>query len=290
MTSNMTKTKKTRKKRSPRYEQRIVLFIDFLGFKEIVERTRDDRPFLAHLVKAMDRVGQIGRDNKEFSKSQRITQFSDCIVVSYNVNECSAVFWLLNEVAFCVIDLVERGFLLRGALTVGDLLHTRTHIVGPAMVAAYELESKVAKFPRILIDLGVLAVARRARSELHSPDEEAEYVKGFMTKDMDARYYFDYVSWTSVVEVTGGNDELYPDYLEKVGALQHDNPGVAEKYLWLHDQYVKAIDLIATLPADNPYRLSNPENVTLIEGLPKHDALAKKARKLVTARPSHPPT
>lgn len=67
-----------------------MLFIDFLGFKEIVSRTTSDQPFLARLVEAMDCVGQIGRDNKEFSKSQRITQLSDCIVVSYHVDEESA--------------------------------------------------------------------------------------------------------------------------------------------------------------------------------------------------------
>ena len=99
------------------------------------------------LVSAMDRVGKIADDDGIFHKSQRITQFSDCIVVSYRVDEESAVFWLLTEIAFCVIDLVERGFLLRGALTVGDMLHTAKHVVGPAMVEAYELESKVAKFP-----------------------------------------------------------------------------------------------------------------------------------------------
>ncbi|MDH6235043.1 hypothetical protein M2281_005665 [Mesorhizobium soli] len=50
-----------------------MLFIDFLGFKEIVDRTANDRPYLAQLVAAMDRVGEIGHDDKEFSKSQRVT-------------------------------------------------------------------------------------------------------------------------------------------------------------------------------------------------------------------------
>src|SRR3954471_23000381 len=50
-------------------------------------------------------------------KSQQVTQFSDSIVVSYRVDEEAAIFRLLSEVAFCVIDLVERGFLLRGAIT-----------------------------------------------------------------------------------------------------------------------------------------------------------------------------
>lgn len=234
----------------------------------------------------MDRIGAIGQDDEEFSKSQRITQFSDCIVVSFHVDERSGVFWLLNDVAFCVIDLLERGFLLRGALTVGDLLHTGKHIVGPAMVAAYEMESKDAKYPRVLIDPSVLAVAQKARSELHSPEQEADYIKTFMTQDEDGKYYFDYVSWNSVVAVTGGDNDLYPEYLEKVGrlveaGLGHDIPSVAKKYLWLHDRYVKAIDLIVGLPAKHPYRIESPELCMVIESLPKHTSLAKKVRTLV---------
>lgn len=286
MAAKASNTKKMRKRRLLRYEQRVVLFIDFLGFKEIVERTTNDNSLLENLVAAMDRIGAIGLGDEEFAKSQRITQFSDCIVVSFHVDERSGVFWLLNEIAFCVIDLLERGFLLRGALTVGDLLHTGKHIVGPAMVAAYEMESKVAKYPRVLIDPSVLAVARKARSELHSPEEEADYVKGFMTQDEDEKYYFDYVSWNSVVAITGGDNDLYPEYLEKLGGLvevglKHDIPRVVEKYLWLHDRYVNAIDLIAELPANHSYRIENPELCMAIESLPKHTSLAKKARTLV---------
>lgn len=286
MAAKASNTKKMRKRRLLRYEQRVVLFIDFLGFKEIIERTKNDNSLLENLVAAMDRIGAIGLGDEEFSKSQRITQFSDCIVVSFHVDERSGVFWLLNEIAFCVIDLLERGFLLRGALTVGDLLHTGKHIVGPAMVAAYEMESKVAKYPRVLIDPSVLDVARKARSELHSPEQEANYVKSFMTQDEDGKYYFDYVSWNSVVAVTGGDNDLYPEYLEKVSrlvevGLKHHIPGVVEKYLWLHDRYVKAIDLIAKLKVRDPYRIENPEFCMAIESLPKHNSLAKKARSLV---------
>ncbi|MGO7078393.1 hypothetical protein ACCT03_31970 [Rhizobium johnstonii] len=187
-----------------------ILFVDFLGFKAHVNRTVSDLEFLGKLVRAMDRIGKIGEDDRKFQKSQRVTQFSDCVVVSYLVDEESAVFWLVNEIAYCVIDLAERGFLVRGALMVGTLLHTKQHIVGPAMVKTYELESQVAKYPRILIDKQVLTVAAKARNEMHSGKEEANYVKDFMTDDDNGSFYFDYVSWNSVVHIAGGNNDGYP--------------------------------------------------------------------------------
>jgi hypothetical protein len=270
------------------YERRLTLFIDFLGFKEHVQDTVSDPSVLRRLVSAMDRVGEIARDDRAFNKSQQITQFSDCIVVSYRVEEESAVFWLLNEIAFCVIDLVELGFLLRGALTVGCLLHTAKHLVGPALVDAYELESKVAKFPRILIEEKVLDVAKRAHREGHTKREEEDYVKTFMTKDTDGRYYFDYVSWTSVVATTGGDNNGYPAYLQKVGdiirsGLRHSNPKVLEKYLWLHQQYVAAIQMFEQLPPGNAYRQENPTVCNEIEDLPRLTEIALVAQQSVDA-------
>jgi hypothetical protein len=91
-----------------------------------------------------------------------------------------------------------------------------------------------------------------------------------MTKDHDDRYYFDYVSWKSVVAVAGGADRLYPGYLRKVGGLietglKHHNTGVVEKYLWLYGQYIKAISLVEQLPADHGYRTENPDHCIAIE-------------------------
>ncbi|MBD3833021.1 MAG: hypothetical protein IE910_06710 [Brevundimonas sp.] len=273
---------------APKYEQRLTLFIDFLGFKEHVARTEEDPTYLSRVICAMDRIAAIGRDDKAFHKSQVVTQFSDCVVVSYGVDEESGVFWLLNEIAFCVVDLVEEGFLVRGAVTVGDLFHTKSHVVGPAMIEAYLLESKVAKFPRVLIEEKVLEVAKAARRDGHSVDEELDYVRSYMTTDDDGRDYLNYVSWNSVVAVTGGDNDLYPAYLEKISelveaGLNHQSVRVLPCYLWLHTQYLEARDGIANLPKDHPYRLQDPEICDNVASLPRLDALAAQAKTRVDA-------
>ncbi len=273
-------------KKTVRYQQRITLFVDFLGFKAHVNRTISDPEFLAKLVRAMDRIGEIGEDDNKFRKSQRVTQFSDCVVVSYLVEEESAVFWLLCEIAFCVIDLAERGFLVRGALTVGSLHHTKKHVVGPAMVHAYELESQVAKYPRILIDKEVLKVAAKAKSETHSGKEEAKFVKDFMTEDDDGLFYYDYVSWNSVVRVAGGNNDNYPFYLQRIadiikGGLRSNNPGVLEKYLWLHSKYIAELNRIKCLPSDHRYFVANPGFHEFVRGMDTMAMAVNKALDVV---------
>ena len=52
----MAKRQKSAKSEKPQYEKRIILFLDFLGFKEIVEGTAGDPARLANLLKAIDRL------------------------------------------------------------------------------------------------------------------------------------------------------------------------------------------------------------------------------------------
>jgi hypothetical protein len=270
-------------KRKPKFNNRLILFVDFLGFKEIVQETVSDQKKLEDLIIALNRLGDTGKDI--YLKSQKVTQFSDSLVASYRIDEPSAVFHLLNHIAFMVIDLAYQGYLVRGAVTLGKLYHTKKHVVGPAMVRAYELESEVAKVPRVIIDSEVINLARQYRDDMHTPEDEEEYVRSFMTEDDDGFYYFDYISFQSVVVITGAEGDSYPDYLYRIGqlierGLRHKNFGVRTKYLWLHGQYVKAIELVESLPAGHSYRHEQFEAYQAMVSLPKFEKLARQAAKV----------
>ena len=269
---------------APTYERRLILFIDFLGFKEVVASTESDVGALPRLVAALDDIGRLGEAS--IFQSQRVTQFSDSVVMSYRVTERSGVFWMINAIALTIISLADRGFLLRGAVTIGDLYHTRNHVVGPAMVRAYEMESQIARYPRVIVDPAVIRLARRRRNEDHSPDDEEGYIRSFIAEDTDGQLFIDYISWNAVVAVAGADDDGYPDYLARLSrllqvGLAHTDPRVAEKYLWLHPRYVAALNLVRALPDDAPYRLENFEKCEAIEGLPRLIALARTSRQRV---------
>ena len=273
--------KKSKNKKLPSYEDRLILFIDFLGFSEIVGKTAADDKALHGLVKAMDRLGEIGEST--LLASQKVTQFSDSIVASYRITEPSAVFHLLNAIAFCVVDLAYMGYLVRGGVTVGKLYHTGKHVVGPAMIDAYHLESKLAQVPRVVIDEKLLAVARNYRDEMHTEEDEAEYASHFMTLDRDGQHFFDYVSHRSVIEVTGCDQDLYPDYLGRIGqhiaeGLAHPELPVRAKYVWLQSQYQTAIQQVESLPEDHPFRVNEPDLFEDIVSLSKLTATAAKVR------------
>jgi len=269
---------------TPIYERRLILFLDFLGFREIVSQTASDSAALERLVSALNTIGRIDED--AIAESRKVTQFSDSVVVSYRVDEMSGVFWLLDAMAMTIIDLASRGYLLRGAVTVGNLYHDDRHVVGPAMVAAYEMESRQAIVPRVIIDPEVVNVAREHRGDMHTPKDEEDYVRSFIANDEDGELYFDYVSWQSVVEVVGAEDDAYGGYLARIGqllqqGLQHSDPRVLRKYLRLHRHYTAAIDLFEAIPEGHPYHAQSPENCILIASLSRLEELSATASAAV---------
>ena len=267
---------------TPEYEDRLILYIDFLGFKEIVGTTASDPKALGRLINALNEIGSMG-DMPAFL-SQRVTQFSDSVVLSYAVDEESGAFWMINEIALTVVSLVFQGYLLRGAVTIGQLYHNDRHVVGPAMVAAVEMESKVACFPRVIVDPDVIQLARHYRRDGHSAHEEEQYVRNFICEDADGQLFIDYISWNSVVAVIGANDEDYPEYLGRLSAmietgLAHKDVRVVEKYLWLYPRYVEILKGFAKMPSDHPYRAQSLECCEAIATLPTFKKLARDAKR-----------
>lgn len=267
------------------YEERLILFLDFLGFKALIKQSSNDGRLIARIAQAITHIKKIVEEADIYDK-QKVTQFSDSIVVSYVIDDKSAVFSLINNIGLCIIELVQRGLLVRGAITSGDLLHTDDCLFGPAMVQAYELESTVAKHPRVIIDQKIFDIAKRSHAEHHDPNEELEYVKQFLTKDVDGYFYIDYISWHSTVAVIGMDTDDYPSYISNLGVmikggLLNKDFRVQEKYLWLHLQYIAAIEDFEKTPPTFIGRQKHPEIHDAIVALPKLASEAVAARKNV---------
>jgi hypothetical protein len=252
----LSETKPKRKAIKPtpnaKYEERIVLFVDFLGFKSLVAETIQAPCKLQKILNALERLSKI-KDDDGLLKSQGFSQFSDCVVLSYRVDDRSAIFWLLSEIELALIDIAEAGYLLRGAVTIGELYHSNNLVVGPALVEAYKLESTVAKYPRILIDSAVIRAARTKKARSHAPAQEVKYIKNFMTKDEDGNHYIDYISYENILKA-GGTPQYYPGYLSKIAklidvGLQIPDTKVHEKYQWLLGKYEAAKVSLTSSPA-----------------------------------------
>lgn len=221
------------------YEDRLVAFIDVLGFSEMVYDTATDVNKLRHLTAALkslyDRIWLWEADGSYSSFA--FTQFSDSIVISSLAGTADS-FEMLQQLLLGVMELVDSyDVLVRGGIARGQLIHDSVMVVGPAMVEAYHLESKKAIYPRIII-------AKELREQIEQDLEESIHtqttlseVPGFsrlFKTDDDGWSYLDYVNPNEAYfHILDKDDHLKAlEQLVQKG-LQHQDERVREKFPWL---------------------------------------------------------
>ncbi|PZW75184.1 hypothetical protein DFS21_11391 [Pseudomonas sp. 2848] len=262
------------------YEDRLTLFVDFLGFKEKIEETESNSEVLQDLVYVMSEVSVIAKegDPKEFE----VSQFSDCLVISYGIKNFNLIFEIVNKLSHVVVRAAELGYLIRGGLTFGRLLHTKQLVLGPAMSRAYHLESQVAKMPRVILD-----PVEFNEALLNPAHDAVKAVKKFLKWDKSCEvWYFDYFSSEVISDVVGGDPMKYPRYLKILSGmieegLKSSHPGVLEKYIWMQKRYQLARKKFTGAPEDHPTRVRFPGYLESIEQLPMLKKEAAGAAEIV---------
>lgn len=140
------------------YDDRVVCFLDFLGFRAQIGRTENQDESLAiseieRIACGINRLREImDVDSPEERPDTEVTQFSDSVVLSFRATSPSGVFYSLQSILQAQVALVKCGFLCRGAIVRGKLVHNKTLLFGPAMNRAYDLETKAAVYPRVILD------------------------------------------------------------------------------------------------------------------------------------------
>jgi hypothetical protein len=131
------------------FEQRVVAFIDILGFRELVRRM-DTEPDLAQRVHHALLGIRLKEDGIYEDEDRRVemTSFSDSSVFSAREGHETEI---LSRLTYLSRDLMTNGILCRGAVVLGKAHHRERILFGPAIVAAYEAELHVAKYPRIFV-------------------------------------------------------------------------------------------------------------------------------------------
>jgi hypothetical protein len=137
-----------------KYDERNVAFIDILGFKEMVNISPQDLSQFHAIFDAL----QVMKSMKGFvegansSLKPQVSLFSDNIVISYLENNEDSMYNLILDCIFLYISLLIHGIFVRGGISKGQLYHDDKFVVGPALIRAYEIESKYSIYPRIVVD------------------------------------------------------------------------------------------------------------------------------------------
>ena len=249
-----------------KYEKRLIAFIDILGFKEIVRQSEIDPAIVdllysvlqflktweisehwdLRLIEIEEDAQKIGVKNFEIRGRTNTSSFSDNIVVSVkvdnNVNEMTST--LISNLAYIGAILIEKGILIRGGLTIGNIVHNENGTVfGQGLIDAYILERNNAKYPRIILsdkiikELNYPLEVKKNRYPYHQYiDRFEDGCVGF-----HQMIYFQVIeNW---IEMTSQKLMTSLENVRKVIVKGLDssfeNPDVFEKYVWLKDQYNK---------------------------------------------------
>ena len=210
-----------------RYEERVFAFFDILGWSQLIRDSLSKPTALRRLAGVqlwMNLDHQLHKD-KESYDGKYMTHFSDSIALSWPRNEWpknieetkGSLNRIIFDLAETVWNLFLNRFLTRGGLVAGKIFHRPEIVFGPALVDAYNLESKIAIYPRIVIH-------ERLFSEIDSP---------LVRRDFDGMPFLDFLA-------LGRTADWFPKFLKQVRRFilkeyetHRGNPTVQTKYGWL---------------------------------------------------------
>jgi hypothetical protein len=170
------------------YEDRLVAYLDILGWEDATSRLAPEK-----LIEALEVVHEEPRSFNEAERKRLIefgkqpgvqinqgylkihaAAFSDNIAISQPKSFGTRIF----SIRRICLQLLQLGFLTRGAVSVGQLYHEDNMVFGPALNRAHAIEVKQAVFPRIICDDAVVAMLKDQADFKHEviSDTDGKYV------------------------------------------------------------------------------------------------------------------
>jgi hypothetical protein len=120
------------------YEDKLIAFVDILGFRNLVIQSEEtDSPSLESLLDLTRRLGSSEDSARYAGSGFRITQVSDCVVVSSEVSPVGVIN-LLQHCFEISVNILMVGHLCRGYATRGKIFHTDGQFMGSGYMKALD--------------------------------------------------------------------------------------------------------------------------------------------------------
>jgi hypothetical protein len=239
----------------PEFKEKFVAFIDIIGFRRLVEDAETGKGLsLTRLTNLLESFGSAEeRDNYEkygpsccpqssFLERNidfRLTQVSDCAIVSAEVSPAGAI----NLISHCwgvVIAFLQHGMMCRGHITRGRIYHTATQFIGTGYQNAYDAERQVSLFKRAADERGTPFVeVDRAVCDYINGCEDACVKEMFaqMTKsDGDGIALFPFKRLSHSIIISGFGPRFDPDKEKR------SNQNLRQELLTFRDRVMSYVD------------------------------------------------
>lgn len=231
------------------YCEAVITFIDILGFKEIIKKSKAE-----DVLNILKKVRSFSGFDDEWSENDclpKVIQFSDSIIRIRPLNSefrYGVLFHELNDLVLMQGGLAENKILVRGGVTIGNVHFDATNVFGDGFVRAYELESNFAIYPRIIVDPSLISMAKidaRLLSDNNSFEDEMRFINSQLHLGSDGIYSIDYLG---AYPREFDDREYIPNFFSniKMEILSRINgncdfSSINAKYMWLANYYNQSV-------------------------------------------------
>jgi hypothetical protein len=152
-----------------KYEERYCAYVDILGFREMINDLDKGKLSVEEMHTLLSFVHKpIGMSTNLWPTGFRAQSISDAVAISTNVNY-AGLYEMLRAIEGLTLQLLDKGYFIRGGLVKGRLYHDEQMVFGRAFVEAYRLESEVARFPRVMVTREVWLDFEKYKAEQQKP-------------------------------------------------------------------------------------------------------------------------
>jgi len=221
------------------YVDRLVAFVDMLGWKDLVAKSAENPNLLASIVMlstAQNGMGDISEDGNGI----RHIRMSDASIFVADPNNKTEVFTLTNSIIMLHQTALLHGWLARGSVVRGKIYYSENSpvILGPALTTAHEnSENGIAFYPRTVLDQSTVELISEMYTDKSVHDEfkkQFPLTNGIpIEKDNDDLSFFSYLGGFMQSCFT----EHYRSQILAGLRENKNNPKVHQKYLWLKNYF-----------------------------------------------------
>lgn len=216
--------------------QYIVAHLDFLGASEKMKSVEERDKFLQQIYKIYYGIKRAMEDAPAHGKPQLdIRIFSDNILFAQKVQFGRPIFdewqYVAHWAAVFQAFSLQHGLLVRGAITFGDFRIDDIFVYGEALAKAYEMESKRAIYPRIIIDHDFF------KDTLFTGGIRAVKENTFF-KDTDGEWCVNFIG--SIITDPENSLTFLSELQTAISKMYAENQGdlrVRQKYYWLINKF-----------------------------------------------------
>lgn len=226
-------------------DQYIVAYLDILGVTSKIKEAEDDMTSMNKLHNLYTFSINLTRETAiKGNKDIEFKIFSDNIIIAKKLTQET-----LKDDIYCLLSCVGHfqesaasdsvGWLLRGGITIGELFIDDVMVWGNALLRPYELEDKIAIYPRVIIDKNVIDMI-----------SESDRAYGFIRIDNDGFAFLNYLNNCHFV----GQMLMNGFEIMKKEVGSHPNDRVLQKLIW-HKNFINAELDRKNEKKDDKYRL-----------------------------------